>query len=355
MTRPYRGVALVDRVAERRAALVDDRPGLPACRRAVQRERALDLHAARLTPRYFYESFADLDELLARGRRLGRGRGRAGRARRRSRRPRRPRRRRCAPRSTPGTASWQPIGARPRRCSSPRPATAGWPSDARRSSSSTPSWPWPTFRSWGAARSARGDRHRAVPDGRRGEVISAVLSGPAAVVPGPGGRPAHRALGGGAVADWRQPDPGVAQELNRWFSSWCGVSAHGRRAGAPRRATRPHRGRGHAPVRRTRLRRLLGRGGRRDGPASRPERCTTTCQARTSWWWRCSGAWSAARSTRCARPSRPHPALRRRFGPSWRRAASSLRDCRSRRFRLMLMASTSVTGCNMPLTRRWLS
>lgn len=64
MARPYRGVALVDRVAERRAALI---------------ETGLDcLHAdglsgvsvrsicarARLTPRYFYESFAGLDELL---------------------------------------------------------------------------------------------------------------------------------------------------------------------------------------------------------------------------------------------------------------------------------------------------
>lgn len=64
MTRAYRGVAAEDRVAERRAALVhaaldclhDD--GLAAI--SVRSVCA----CARLTPRYFYESFADLDELL---------------------------------------------------------------------------------------------------------------------------------------------------------------------------------------------------------------------------------------------------------------------------------------------------
>jgi AcrR family transcriptional regulator len=64
MARPYRGVALVDRVAERRAALIetgleclhDDGLSGVSVRSICAR--------ARLTPRYFYESFADLDELL---------------------------------------------------------------------------------------------------------------------------------------------------------------------------------------------------------------------------------------------------------------------------------------------------
>jgi AcrR family transcriptional regulator len=64
VARPYRGVALVERVAERRAALIetgltclhDDGLAGVSVRSVCAR--------ARLTPRYFYESFADLDELL---------------------------------------------------------------------------------------------------------------------------------------------------------------------------------------------------------------------------------------------------------------------------------------------------
>ncbi len=64
MARPYRGVALVDRVAARRETLVetaldclhDDGLSGASVRSICAR--------ARLTPRYFYESFADLDELL---------------------------------------------------------------------------------------------------------------------------------------------------------------------------------------------------------------------------------------------------------------------------------------------------
>jgi AcrR family transcriptional regulator len=64
MARPYRGVALVERISERRAALIetglnclhDDGLSGVSVRSICAR--------ARLTPRYFYESFADLDELL---------------------------------------------------------------------------------------------------------------------------------------------------------------------------------------------------------------------------------------------------------------------------------------------------
>ena len=64
MTRPYRGVAHEDRIAERRETLVetaldclhDDGLSGVSVRSICTR--------ARLTPRYFYESFADLDALL---------------------------------------------------------------------------------------------------------------------------------------------------------------------------------------------------------------------------------------------------------------------------------------------------
>ena len=64
MSRPYRGVAQADRIAERRDALIetgldclhDDGLSGVSVRSICTR--------ARLTPRYFYESFADLDAML---------------------------------------------------------------------------------------------------------------------------------------------------------------------------------------------------------------------------------------------------------------------------------------------------
>jgi AcrR family transcriptional regulator len=64
MSRPYRGVAHADRIAERRDALIetgldclhDDGLSGVSVRSICTR--------ARLSPRYFYESFADLDALL---------------------------------------------------------------------------------------------------------------------------------------------------------------------------------------------------------------------------------------------------------------------------------------------------
>lgn len=64
MSRPYRGVAQADRVAERRTALIE--AGLDCLHDdglAGVSVRSV-CTSARLTPRYFYESFADLDELL---------------------------------------------------------------------------------------------------------------------------------------------------------------------------------------------------------------------------------------------------------------------------------------------------
>jgi AcrR family transcriptional regulator len=64
MARTYRGVAQADRVAERRAVLV--RTGLDCLHEdglSAVSVRSI-CSRARLTPRYFYESFADLDDLL---------------------------------------------------------------------------------------------------------------------------------------------------------------------------------------------------------------------------------------------------------------------------------------------------
>src|SRR4051795_2927420 len=63
-SRSYRGVAQVDRVAARREALIE--AGLD-CLHAdgLSGASVRSICArARLTPRYFYENFADLDELL---------------------------------------------------------------------------------------------------------------------------------------------------------------------------------------------------------------------------------------------------------------------------------------------------
>jgi AcrR family transcriptional regulator len=63
--RAYRGVALADRVAVRREALVEAGLNcLHADGLAAVSVRSV-CSQARLTPRYFYESFADLDALLA--------------------------------------------------------------------------------------------------------------------------------------------------------------------------------------------------------------------------------------------------------------------------------------------------
>jgi AcrR family transcriptional regulator len=64
MSRPYRGIAPADRVAERRAALVDT--GLDCLHEdGLSGVSVRSICAgARLSPRYFYESFRDLDELL---------------------------------------------------------------------------------------------------------------------------------------------------------------------------------------------------------------------------------------------------------------------------------------------------
>lgn len=64
MSRSYRGVAQVDRVAERRATLIET--GLDCLHEdglAGVSVRSVCARA-RLTPRYFYESFAELDALL---------------------------------------------------------------------------------------------------------------------------------------------------------------------------------------------------------------------------------------------------------------------------------------------------
>lgn len=64
MSRPYRGVAQADRVAERRAALIET--GLDCLHEdGLSGVSVRSICArARLTPRYFYESFTDLDALL---------------------------------------------------------------------------------------------------------------------------------------------------------------------------------------------------------------------------------------------------------------------------------------------------
>src|SRR3954454_491521 len=63
-SRSYRGVALEDRVAARREALME--AGLDCLHAAgLSGASVRSICArARLTPRYFYENFADLDELL---------------------------------------------------------------------------------------------------------------------------------------------------------------------------------------------------------------------------------------------------------------------------------------------------
>jgi len=64
VTRPYRGVARADRVAERREALIET--GLDCLHDdglSGVSVRSICTRAG-LTPRYFYESFADLDALL---------------------------------------------------------------------------------------------------------------------------------------------------------------------------------------------------------------------------------------------------------------------------------------------------
>lgn len=64
MSRPYRGIAQADRVAERRAVLVET--GLDCLHEdGLSGVSVRSVCArARLSPRYFYESFTDLDELL---------------------------------------------------------------------------------------------------------------------------------------------------------------------------------------------------------------------------------------------------------------------------------------------------
>lgn len=64
MTRPYRGVARADRVAERREVLIET--GLDRLHDDGLSGVSVRSICARagLTPRYFYESFADLDALL---------------------------------------------------------------------------------------------------------------------------------------------------------------------------------------------------------------------------------------------------------------------------------------------------
>jgi AcrR family transcriptional regulator len=64
MSRPYRGVAHADRIAERREMLIET--GLDCLHEdglSGVSVRSICTRA-RLTPRYFYESFADLDALL---------------------------------------------------------------------------------------------------------------------------------------------------------------------------------------------------------------------------------------------------------------------------------------------------
>ena len=64
LTRPYRGIARADRVAERREALIET--GLDCLHEdglSGVSVRSICTRAG-LTPRYFYESFADLDALL---------------------------------------------------------------------------------------------------------------------------------------------------------------------------------------------------------------------------------------------------------------------------------------------------
>ena len=64
MTRPYRGVSHEDRIAERREALIAT--GLDSLHEdGLSGVSVRSICArARLSPRYFYESFADLDALL---------------------------------------------------------------------------------------------------------------------------------------------------------------------------------------------------------------------------------------------------------------------------------------------------
>ncbi len=178
-SRSYRGVAQEDRVAARRDALIeagldclhDDGLSGASVRSICAR--------ARLTPRYFYENFADLDELLVavvdavaaevatRGARGG-GRRTGGVWRRR-----------CGPWSTRGTAWWRRTAARPPRCSLLPPGTARSSTGASGSSSTTSTSRSPTCpRSRRSPdRSARARATALFLMGGAAELIGAVLSG----------------------------------------------------------------------------------------------------------------------------------------------------------------------------------
>jgi len=65
LTRPYRGVAAADRVAARRAALIDAALEVFAADGWAALSARRVSEQAGLTRRYFYESFDDIDDLIA--------------------------------------------------------------------------------------------------------------------------------------------------------------------------------------------------------------------------------------------------------------------------------------------------
>ena len=176
---------------------------------------------ARLTPRYFYESFADLDELLVAVVDAVAAEVAAARSPRWRTRPTTwPAR--CARRSTPGTAWSRPTGARRPRCWWPRPGTARSPSagpqivvEYAELALAAPA------RAAHDRRSPGRDGDGAVPDRRGGRADRGGAVGAAAALACRGRRQAHRALGGRPLR-LTALCPAMARRRAR-FTRWSGA------------------------------------------------------------------------------------------------------------------------------------